>query len=538
MSTTDSRFTILALAPVGSSASSRRSYSCDLYGLDDVIASVKPTIEVEVPKDLVPAGVVSFSITSIKDFKPDRLALTATFLRRLIEAGSFIDDALSQGMSLEKMVDTLRKDWGDLSLALPDASIPETAPPAPEGTTVDDLLSMVAQPAEAVRSASGAATTAPIKQQIDDRLSKILSVVYNNNDFRKCETTWRGIELLLKQGPVKTSQGLEVNLVPVTFETIKQTLAELSAELAVKPPNLVLVDLPLVATVEHLDLFEQLASFGEGLLAPTIVWVESGFFHISDWSELSRLPYLKHYFDDTAFAKWRKLQQEPAADWLAVTCNRFIGRLNYGTGNPPTKVPLFNEQDALWLSPVWAIGALIAQSMNQFGWPSRFTDISSVHLDALPLPTSGNPVATEMAIGEDRLVQFVEVGLIPLVAPLGKDRLFIPQETSVASGSISIQLLMSRIFSFFFWCEKNVSGVPSSDNPAQLIRDAIALQWQKTGHPLPDDFEITADPFLEDGSLLLHIRFTTPSNLIRKPQMFEFDFRFNPSVQPKDPDEQ
>jgi Uncharacterized protein conserved in bacteria len=333
-------------------------------------------------------------------------------------------------------------------------------------------------------------------------------------------------------------KGLEVNLVPVTVDTIKQTLAELSTELAANPPNLVLVDLPLTATVEHLDIFEQLASFGETLLAPTIAWVEAGFLHISDWSELNRLPYLKHYFEETAFAKWRKFQQEPAADWLAVTCNRFIGRLNYGPGNPPNKVPLFNEENALTLSPVWAIGALIAQSMNQFGWPSRFTDISSVHLDGLPLPTAGNPLATEMSIGEDRLVQFIEVGLIPLVAPQGKDSLFIPQETSAASGSISIQLLMSRVFSFFFWCEKNLSGVPSSDNPAQLIRDAIALKWQKTGHPLPDDFEITADPFLEDGSLPLHIRFTTPSKLIRKPQMFEFDFRFSPSMQTQPQEDQ
>jgi hypothetical protein len=121
--------------------------------------------------------------------------------------------------------------------------------------------------------------------------------------------------------------------------------------------------------------------------------------------------------------------------------------------------------------------------------------------------------------------------LIPLVAPSGKDSLCIPQETSVALGSLAIQLLMSRVFSFFFWCEKNLAGVSSSDNPAKLIRDAIALKWQKTGHPLPDDFEITADAALEDGSLPLHIRFTTPSRLIRKPQMFEFDFRFSPSMQ-------
>lgn len=56
MATTDSYFTMLVLAPVGSSASSRRSYSLDLYGLDEVLESIKPTIEVEVPKDLVPAG--------------------------------------------------------------------------------------------------------------------------------------------------------------------------------------------------------------------------------------------------------------------------------------------------------------------------------------------------------------------------------------------------------------------------------------------------------------------------------------------------
>ncbi len=531
MATTDSYFTMLVLAPVGSSASSRRSYSLDLYGLDEVLESIKPTIEVEVPKDLVPAGVLSFTITSIKDFKPDRLALAAPFVHRLIEARSFVDEATSQGISLDQMVDRLRKDWGDLSLVLPDASISSAAASVPKSSAVDSLLSMVAGPSEADQSVAEAHATTTIKKQIDDRLSKILSVVYNNTDFRKCEATWRGIELLLKQGPVKVSQGLEVQLVSVTFETIKQTLATLADELAAKPPNLVLVDLPLTATVEHLDVLEQLASFGESLLSPTLAWVEAGFLHIHHWSELSRLPYLKHHIEDTAFAKWRKFQQEPAADWLAVTCNRFMGRLNYGPGNPPNKVPLFDEHDALWLSPVWAIGALIAQSMNQFGWPSRFTDIGSVHLDGLPLPAAGNPLATEMAVGEDRLVQFIEVGLIPLVAPPGKDSLFIPQETSVALGSLAIQLLMSRVFSFFFWCEKNLVSVPSSDNPAKLIRDAIALKWQKTGHPLPDDFEITADAALEDGSLPLHIRFTTPSRLIRKPQMFEFDFRFSPSMQ-------
>ena len=65
-----------------------------------------------------------------------------------------------------------------------------------------------------------------------------------------------------------------------------------------------------------------------------------------------------------------------------MTANRFLTREPYGDESPP-RTAFFREPAPLWISPVWALGTLIAKSVSAYGWPSRFTDYRRIALEDL-----------------------------------------------------------------------------------------------------------------------------------------------------------
>jgi type VI secretion system protein ImpC len=455
----------------------------DRTNLDQVISDLGLSLYIPFPENLCNKDGIAIDISRFKDFHPDSMLKNNSFLNNILEARRYIEEAGVKGLSQEKVYDRLNN-WKDLPI---DLTLPEKIASPTSSGVIDNILEIVAVPGER-SSASEAAKS--FKSRIDSLLQKIITHIFSDGKFRDLESVWQGLRILMKQGQIDGNIALKI--VPVSFETIEKTLDHLLSSLVEDMPSLMIFDLPFDNTPRSLELLEKIALFSETLLAPAICWLTHKFLYLDSWNEIDRLPFIPHHLEKPEFAKWRHLKEIPSAGWLSVTCNRFLYRYPYGPNNKTHLIP-FHEPLNLWISPVWAIGSLICQSVRKTGWPTRFDDWQNIKLEGLALhSTDGNKyLTTEFNLSEDRIDQFIRGGLVPLVSTYNKDTAFIPAGASITGGSLGYRLLLSRITGFLFWCRDNFDKDMEPVDIENNLQRALTLFWEKTGHPVPDNLEIS-----------------------------------------------
>lgn len=516
-------FRILALAPFGGQDTRVTDMvRVDGETLDDAVRGLAGTVSIPVTKDLCAAGSVALEPESIRDFRPERVVNRSPYLKSLVDTLALVEKARFEGVGDREVSRQIKTRWPELPL--------DFSPPALETrgqeqrSKVDDILSMVAMPEGA--SAATRAAGEGLKGQIQSMLVRLLEAVYTDDTFRTMESVWRGVETLVRQGPVKDQERLVVEILPVG-EGLPEMLEGLSSELNENPPNLVLLDHAFDNTPRSMGVLEKVVGFAGELLAPTAVWIGPSFVHLNDWRELSRLAYLKHHMEDSAFAKWRKLREQPGSEWLSVTANRFLIRAPYGEENP-TRPVFFREREPLWISPIWALGTLVAQSVARFGWPSRFTDYRNISLsDLAVIPLGGvDPSATETVFSEERILQLLEVGITPLVGPVRKDVAFMPRETNLSGGSLRFQLFFNRVVGYLFGLKQVMGEAATPTVVGSALERALSELFRDTGHEPPSDISIQAEAAAEGAPIPFRIAFTPPATLLPVSERLEFSLSY------------
>ncbi|MDH4268534.1 MAG: type VI secretion system contractile sheath large subunit, partial [Deltaproteobacteria bacterium] len=346
----------------------------DKTNVDQVMEDMELSLYVPLPKNLCPAGGLTLGFQRLKDFHPDTIIANTPFLKNLREAIKFIEDSRFKGLSDEETCARL-KSWPGLPIEIKVEPRRTNRTKSSPSSLIDDILNKVSLPDEG----SGPSTEMQsCSSQIESLLRQILKQIFLDEDFRNLESVWRGLRFLLKQ---EGGNGeVRLGIVPVSLETLEETLNHLLPGLIQDLPSLIILDLPFDNSPRSLEILEKIASFSETLLVPAVGWITPKFFYLENWQDLPQLPFLPHYLEEPPFAKWRQLTKTSSGRWLAVTCNRFLVRFPYGTDNKPGLVQ-FEESENLWISPVWAVGNLIAQSFVKSGWPTRFTEWQRIRLD-------------------------------------------------------------------------------------------------------------------------------------------------------------
>ncbi|MBS3906776.1 MAG: type VI secretion system contractile sheath large subunit [Syntrophaceae bacterium] len=464
---------------------------------DQVMEKLNLSLSISLPQNLCRWDRLSLDLKRFKDFHPDSLIENHPSLKNLLEAGRFAEESKTGGLADEEIYQRLKK-WPGLPVEIrfePTRAREEVSSP------VDDILKMVAMPGETPASPPGGQ---PFATQMNLILQQILGQVFSDPDFRNLESTWQGLQFLMKQAGADKDIILEI--APVSLNTLEETLDHLTVSLIDELPSLVLLDLPFDNSPRCLELLEKAALFSETLLVPTLCWVTPKFLYLDEWKELGRLPFLPHYFDEPVFAKWRRLKESSSSKWMAVTCNLFLIRYPYGPDNRSRSVH-FNESDYLWISPVWAAGSLILQSLLKTGWPTRFTEWQSIRLNdlALHMIEGDRGIPTETNFSEERIDQFIRGGIIPLISPLNRDFAFIPRETTAGGSSLSYQLFLSRITQFLFWCKDRFEKDLEPSLLEERLKRAFSLFWERSGNILPRGFEVSATKSKPDQPTLVRI---------------------------------
>lgn len=477
-------FKVLALAPFKppeGALAVQEPIRVEKENFDRVLSDFEISLPVSLPKNLCPSGGLTLDLKRLKDFHPDHLIENVPFLRNIFEARHFVEEAKMKGLHEEEIYRRL-KAWPDLPIEI------KWEPRKTERssvTPIDDILKMVAMPEE---SSSG--ETQSFMSQLDSLLQTILRHIFLDKKFRNLESTWRGLRLLIEQE--KADGTILLEIIPVSFDTLEETLNHLMVHLIEDLPSLVLLDLPFDNSPRSLELLDKIGLFSETLLVPTLGWITPKFFYLDGWHDLKKLAFLPHYLEEPAFAKWRHFKKTPSARWVTLTCNRFLLRYPYGPNNLPSSIH-FEEPENLWLSPVWALGNLISQSLLKTGWPTRFMEWQNIRLMDLALyPVAGNQnLPTEALFSEERISQFLKVGILPLVSIPNKDIAFIPGDTTVGNGSLSYQLFLSRVTQFLFWCKESIGRDLDPADIERSLQRAFTLLWERTGHLSPRNLEIS-----------------------------------------------
>ncbi len=464
---------------------------------DQIMEKLNLSLSISLPQNLWGRDYLSLGVKRFKDFHPDSLIENHPSLKNLLEARKFIEEAKTRGLSEEETYRHL-KEWPDLPVEI---RFEPTRPSEGVSSPVDHILKMVAIPGEGQISPP---ESQPFATQIDLVLRQILRHLFSDPDFRNLESVWQGLQFLMKQAGANGDIIFEI--VPVSFDTLEEALNHLTVSLIDELPSLVLLDLPFDNSPRCLELLEKVALFSETLLVPTLCWVTPKFLYLDQWEDFGRLPFLPHYFDEPAFAKWRRLKESSSSKWMAVTCNRFLIRYPYGPDNKPRSVR-FDESENLWISPVWAAGSLILQSLLKTGWPTRFTEWQSIRLSnlALHMIEGNRGIPTETNFSEERIDQFIRGGILPLVSPLNKDTAFIPRETTAGGSSLSYQLFLSRVTQFLFWCKDHFEKDLEPPLLEERLKRAFSLFWERSGGIHPIGFEVFAKKPKPENPTLVRI---------------------------------
>lgn len=447
----------------------------DLYSLDDAVAALSPVLYLPVSEKLCSEGAVTLKFKKIKDFKPDNIINNTPVLQKIAKQQTQPHRA-GRGASSPKKQDAVED---ILSMVDTDASLPPAQ-------------------AKRVHAVSGQ----------DDLVNEI----FNNKEFKKTESAWRGLQTLVKKAQIKGFKQICITICPVSHDALENILNEIALLPVDRTPNLVLVDLDLDNTMPCIDLLEKITAFADKMLIPVCTALNPEFLRIHTWDEMDKLSYIKNHMDDISYAKFRKLKTSPGSQWTVAACNRFAARDMYEF-----------EPDVPWASPVWCLGTLCAKAFQKTGWPMDFSKYTEYYLDdmAVAVNKKQKAAATQGLFPDDRILQLVEAGITPLAGTANKDTVFIPKEASLAGESIKFSMFFNRIIEALIHVKENAS--PETD-PENLIKQGLNTIFIQTGYPAPQALSITEQSMDTKGRKVLKISFMPPVACISVSEKLEFSF--------------
>lgn len=534
-------FKILVMAPfqiTGDTPWEKPPIPVDRMEPDAATADMGVSAFVSIPVELCPAGGLDLQFKKLKDFHPDGLVQNNSFLTHLLEAKQFLAQAVTKQLS-ESEIHAGMKQWPDLPLIQIqsaqkkslDAQPPKTQPEKTQTAAIDNILNMVALPGDVPDPVSESDLMTPTganqsgSGQIDEIVQQVLNLIFEDENFRTAEAAWRGLKLLLQQAGTSDENNVLLEIVPITMGSLEETLNNMTARLIDNLPALIIIDLPFDSSSFCTGLLEKIASFSETLMVPAVVQITPGFIHLESWNDISRLAFIPHHLEQPAYAKWQTLKSQPSANWVAVSCNRFLIRYPYGTNNLPRKFD-FTENQLPWTGSVWAVAGLIAHSFVKTGWPTRFTDWQNIQIESLALhsSTAFGEISTEIILDMDRIDQFKRAGIIPLAAMANKDIVFTPKETTIAGVSLAYQMFVSRITHFVLWCKESFPEDLSGEELEPRLKKAFIQFWEKSGHSGPEFLDITAGNPDVDGRIPMHIELQPSRKILPKGESVVMDF--------------
>jgi type VI secretion system protein ImpC len=285
---------------------------------------------------------------------------------------------------------------------------------------------------------------------LDAKIGAQLDEIMHAPEFRKLESTWRGLHYLV--GKTETSTRLKLRLLAVSKDELakdldldeasfdqsalfKKVYEEEYGTFGGYPFSLLIGDYEFGRIDPDIKLLRNLAGIAASAHAPFIAASSPKMFDMDHFTELANPRDLAKGFESTELAAWNSFRESEDSRYVTLTMPHFLLRLPYGEKTSPVDGFAYEEKingvhdNYIWGNAAYALGQRITNAFALYGWCAaiRGTEGGGV-VSNLPLHTfktdEGLVAAkcpVEIAITDRREKELDNLGFIALCYRKGTD---------------------------------------------------------------------------------------------------------------------
>lgn len=486
-------------------SAAREAIVIDAHDFDKVMATLWPRILFETPNHLGSGKTleIDFTPSSLKDFEPQHIAAktpalapVADFIQRAkgLADGSLKPADFKRDLAPIEAVPVLRAPLeAVLSKLDPSAGRGHVSAGKSGDVTVDAIFDMVDTKKDSGGSAidsfaaslgggskgmdlSGAIETA--EKILESQLQHVL----DEPVFANLERNWRGLQLLCRRG-----KGARIEVYDGDFDAWQE--AVFKAELAgtsEAPLAMVLLADAIENSAAGMDLLHQWGDAAVQIQC-AVVFEAGENFTGTRTEALAAMDAPANLFEDSRFDKWRSLREKDESRWLVAAMNDYVARAGY------TRRKHGMDSAIAWGSPVWLVGAVVAQSMERTAWPSAHTGASGGEVTALAtvIHEEGAEHPLKARFPEAALKALSRAGFTPLIAQPNNDSAWVllaptvhlpsKEEEKGKLGTLAYQLLAARMGEIIMRAKANLVVAGDLETSAQNFAKFLSGLLADTG---------------------------------------------------------
>ncbi|MFB5152677.1 type VI secretion system contractile sheath large subunit [Burkholderia orbicola] len=281
--------------------------------------------------------------------------------------------------------------------------------------------------------------------ELDRLISTQLSAVMHAPEFQRLESTWRGMDYLVKES--NTGQTIKIKALHAPKRDLvrdfkgasefdqsalfKKVYEEEFGTFGGSPFGALIGDYEISRQPEDMYFIEQMSHVAAAAHAPFIASASPELLGLESFSDLGKPRDLGKVFDTVEYAKWKSFRDAEDSRYVGLTLPRFLGRLPFNPKDGQTAENFNFVEDVdgtdhdkyLWCNAAWAFAARLTAAFDDFGWCAAIRGVEGGGLvEDLPthtFKTDDGEVAlkcpTEIAITDRREKELSDLGFIPLV---------------------------------------------------------------------------------------------------------------------------
>jgi type VI secretion system protein ImpC len=282
---------------------------------------------------------------------------------------------------------------------------------------------------------------------IDEKISSQLDAVIQADEFKKIESSWRGLKFLIDR--TDFSQNIAVELISTTkaeliedFEDApdvtrsglyKHVYSAEYGQFGGKPYAAIIGGYSIDPIAQDMKLLQDMASVSAMSHAPFVTAAGPKFFGLDSFNGMPSLKDLESIFEGPQYVKWNGFRETDDSRNVALTVPRFMLRAPYGEDNP---VKQFDYQESIgtnfeklcWGNASYAFAANMSRSFAKYRWcPNIIGPQSGGEVLDLPVykyQENGETKIyspTEVMLSDRQEFELAEQGFIGLIARKGTD---------------------------------------------------------------------------------------------------------------------
>lgn len=384
--------------------------------------------------------------------------------------------------------------------------------------------------------------------QIDDLISRQLSLIMHHPEFQRLEASWRGLHDLVHK--TETGTRLKLRVLNTTRQELQDDLdnaVEFDQSALFKkvyeeeyglfggsPYSALLADYEFGRLPRDVSMLQKLSNVAAAAHAPLLTAAAPGLFDLQSFRDLDKPRDLAKIFESAELIKWRSFRESEDSRYVALALPHTMMRLPYGPSTIPVNEFHFVEDASkpeyfLWGNAAWSLAQRMTTAFARYGWTGAIRGYEGGGMvGGLPVYTFKSEdgdiavqIPTEVAITDRREKELSDLGFIALCYRKGTDsatffggqtankpKVYV-QDDATANARLSAQLpyiLATSRFAHYIKVimRDKIGSFLTQGNVATLLNNWIAQyvmlnddagQELKARYPLREArVDVTADP--------------------------------------------